>query len=99
MLKWLAAVVALALLIALGLWWYLPRLNTYQTDGELILPGLSAPARVARDAKGMAYIHAANPHDAFLAHGFVTAQDRLFQMEVIRRLATGRICELAGEEA
>jgi len=97
--KWLAAVVALVLLLALGLWWYLPRLNTYQADGELILPGLSAPVKVLRDAKGMAYIYAANPHDAFRAHGFVTAQDRLFQMEVIRRLATGRICELAGEKA
>lgn len=99
LLKWLAAVAALVVLLALGLWWYLPRLNTYQSGGELTLPGLSAPAKVVRDAKGMAYIHAANMDDVCRAHGFVTAQDRLFQMEVIRRLATGRICELAGERA
>jgi penicillin amidase len=97
--KWLAAGLALLVLLGLGLWWYLPRLNAYQTQGEISLPGLAAPVRVVRDAKGMAYIHAASLDDANLAHGFVTAQDRLFQMEVIRRLATGRICELAGEKA
>ncbi|MCF8035151.1 MAG: penicillin acylase family protein [Desulfarculaceae bacterium] len=99
LLKWLAALVALVILLGLGLWWYLPRLNTPQTQGALALPGLKAPVKVVRDAKGMAYIHAADFDDLCLAHGFVTAQDRLFQMEVIRRLATGRICELAGEKA
>ena len=99
LLKWLVGVVVLLLLAALGLWWYAPHLNSYQTEGTLSLPGLSAPVKVLRDAKGMAYIHAANLEDASLAHGFITAQDRLFQMEVIRRLATGRICELAGEKA
>jgi penicillin amidase len=47
----------------------------------------------------MAYIYAQDMHDAVMAQGFVTAQDRLFQMELTRLVATGRICEMAGEEA
>lgn len=97
--KWLAICLAGLAALAGGLWLYLPHLNGYQSSGSLVLPGLKAPVRVARDAKGMAYIRAASLEDALLAQGFVTAQDRLFQMEVIRRLATGRICELAGERA
>ncbi len=74
-------------------------LNDYQTTGQLQLAGLKAPARVVRDEKGMAYIYADNLGDAFLALGFVTAQDRLFQMELTRLVAAGRISELAGAKA
>ena len=79
--------------------WGCSFLNDYQDSGELKLAGLSAPVKVLRDEKGMAYIYAQNRDDAMMAHGFVTAQDRLFQMEVTRRFAQGRICELAGEKA
>jgi penicillin amidase len=75
-----------------------PWLNDYQTDGELRLPGLSQPVTVKRDAKGMAYIYAKTLDDAILAQGFVTAQDRLFQMQLTRLVAQGRISELAGEK-
>ena len=74
-------------------------LNSFQSEGTLILPGLKAPVTVHRDEKGMAYIYAQDMHDAVMAQGFVTAQDRLFQMELTRLFATGRICEMAGEEA
>ena len=74
-------------------------LNSFQSEGTLILPGLKAPVTVHRDEKGMAFIYAQDMHDAVMAQGFVTAQDRLFQMEITRLFATGRICELAGEEA
>jgi penicillin G amidase len=74
-------------------------LNSFQTEGTLVLPGLKAPVTVHRDEKGMAYIYAQDMHDALMAQGFVTAQDRLFQMELTRLIATGRICEMAGEEA
>ncbi len=101
--KWLsiclAGVAALLFLAAVGLWFYLPYMNTYQAEGQLALPGLKAPVKVARDAKAMPYIHAQSMDDAMLALGFVTAQDRLFQMELLRLVATGRICELAGEKA
>ena len=74
-------------------------LNDYQDSGQLTIEGLQAPVKVMRDEKGMAYIYAQNADDAYMAHGFVTAQDRLFQMELTRRFAQGRICELAGDKA
>ena len=73
-------------------------LNRFQKEGTLHLSGLKDPVTVLRDDKGMAYIYAQNIHDAFMAQGFVTAQDRLFQMELTRLFATGRISELAGEK-
>ncbi|KMY67552.1 beta-lactam acylase [Desulfocarbo indianensis] len=90
---WLALIVAAAAVAVIEA---APWLNGYQKDGELTLPGLSAPVTVKRDAQGMAYIHAANLDDALLAQGFVTAQDRLFQMQLTRLYAAGRISELIG---
>jgi len=74
-------------------------LNNYTKDGNLPLPGLKEPVTVQRDEKGMAYIYAQNTEDLLLAQGFVAAQDRLFQMELTRLFASGRIAELAGEKA
>ena len=74
-------------------------LNRYTKSGELTLPGLKAPVTVHRDEKGMAYIYAASFEDLLMAQGFVTSQDRLFQMELTKLFATGRIAELAGEKA
>jgi len=99
--KWLKRFLWLALILtaaAVAVIEAAPRLNGYQRDGELILPGLSAPVTVKRDAQGMAYIHAAGLDDAFLAQGFVTAQDRLFQMQLTRLYAAGRISELIGPQ-
>lgn len=73
-------------------------LNRFQKEGTLHLSGLKEPVTVLRDNKGMAYIYAQNINDALMAQGFVTAQDRLFQMELNRLFATGRISELAGEK-
>lgn len=73
--------------------------NNYQKQGQLQLAGLTQPVKVLRDEKGMAYIYAASLGDAIMAQGFVCAQDRLFQMELTRLFATGRISELVGEKA
>ncbi len=74
------------------------RLNRYQTEGEMKLPGLSGKVTVVRDEKGMPYIHASTTDDLMTALGFVTAQDRLFQMELTRRYVEGRLSEFAGAE-
>ena len=74
-------------------------LNSYQKKGEIGMKGLHSPVTVMRDEQGMAYIYADKIDDAIMAHGFVTAQDRLFQMELNRLFATGRISELVGEVA
>ena len=76
---------------------FAPYLDSYDPGGSATLEGLSAPVRVVRDAKGMPYIFAETPIDAIRAQGFVAAQDRLFQMELMRRLAWGRLSEMAGE--
>ena len=68
-----------------------------KTDGELKLAGLTDRVEVIRDAYGIPYIFAKNTPDLIRAQGFVTAQNRLFQMEAYRALATGRLAEAIGE--
>lgn len=67
-----------------------------QIDGTLALPGLSAPVTVQRDEHGVPYIRAASLDDLILAQGFITAQDRLFQMDLLRRHAAGELAEVMG---
>jgi penicillin amidase len=66
------------------------------TSGDLTVPGLQRPASVARDRYGVPHISAYTLHDVAFAQGYVTAQDRLFQMEVNRRIAQGRLAEMFG---
>lgn len=94
----LAVVLILAVVAVLaGLWAMrgsLPRL-----DGELALPGLSAPVTVSRDALGVVTIDAANEADAARALGFVHAQERFFEMDLLRRSAAGELSALFGDIA
>lgn len=71
--------------------------DQYQHDGAMKLSVLKAPVRVVRDEQGVPYIYAQSLDDAFRAQGFVTAQDRLLQIEFSRYLAHGRLAELIGE--
>jgi len=73
--------------------------DRYQRDGSLPLSILKAPVRVIRDDQGIAYIHAETLDDALRAQGWVTAQDRGFQLEFERYLSSGRLAELVGESA
>jgi penicillin G amidase len=65
-------------------------------DGELQLPGLSAPVVVRRDGHGIPHVQAANMDDLLEAQGYVVAQDRLWQMDMARRFAAGELAELLG---
>ena len=67
-----------------------------QLDGELRTVGLQRDVRVLRDRWGIPHIYAANVDDLFFAQGYVTAQDRLWQMEMWRRTAEGRLAEIIG---
>ena len=69
-----------------------------QLDGSLSVKGLSAPVNVTRDAHGVPAIEAANLEDLFFAQGYVTAQDRLWQMDVMRRFGSGELSEILGED-
>jgi penicillin amidase len=74
----------------------LSRKRLPQTEGEITLPGLTAPVEIIRDRWGIPHIYAQSEADAFFAQGFVHAQDRLFQMELNRRTAQGRLSEIFG---
>ncbi|MFZ0742844.1 MAG: penicillin acylase family protein [Terracidiphilus sp.] len=65
-------------------------------DGDLHLVGLSEPVTVRRDAHGVPHIDAATQQDLFVAQGYVTAQDRLWQMDALRRNANGDLAEIMG---
>jgi penicillin amidase len=67
-----------------------------QTTGTLPVDGLVASVRIVRDSWGVPHIYAENEGDLFFAQGFVQAQDRLFQMDLWRRSAQGRLSEVLG---
>jgi penicillin amidase len=93
------AFVLLVFVAVLGLsaWFYVSaRLALPQLDGKVSLAGLSAPVNVTRDSHGVPSITAASLEDLFFAQGYVTAQDRLWQMDMTRRYASGRLSEILG---
>ncbi|GIV59705.1 MAG: penicillin amidase [Rhodothermaceae bacterium] len=65
-------------------------------EGTLAIPALEHPVTVVRDARGVPHIFAETDRDAVIAHGYVTAQDRLFQLDFIPRVASGRLSEAFG---
>jgi penicillin amidase len=67
-----------------------------QLDGQLRLRGLTSTVTVRRDTHGVPHIRAANLDDLFMAQGYVTAQDRLWQMDMARRMAAGNAAEILG---
>ena len=99
-LRWLVrgvvAVFVLAGLVAV-LAWYLVTRSLPDYSGTQVVAGLSAPVEIVRDANAVPHIRASSELDAFFALGLVHAQDRLWQMELTRRAAQGRLSELFGE--
>ncbi|MBC8319170.1 MAG: penicillin acylase family protein [Bacteroidetes bacterium] len=67
-------------------------------SGNISIPGLINKVEVIFDDYGVPHIYARNSHDAYLALGYVQAQERLFQMEMIRRVTSGRLSELLGDK-
>jgi len=65
-------------------------------DGDVHVAALSAPVVVRRDGHGVPHIEAATQDDMFVAQGYVTAQDRLWQMDAYRRNADGELAEIMG---
>ena len=101
---------AAAALLAGALWTFLPGWSATQParvqdlaakslaqiEGELPVGGLRTPVRVIRDTWGIPHIYASSEEDLFFAQGYVAAQDRLWQMEMWRRAAEGRLAEVLG---
>ena len=68
-----------------------------KTKGTVRLEGMDGQVEIVRDADGVPHIFAATDHDAFVALGYVHAQDRMWQMEMQRRIGAGRLSEVCGE--
>ena len=69
-----------------------------QYSGRLTLAGLQEEVEVIFDAYGIPHIYGQNEEDVYFALGYVHAQERLFQMEMMRRVAAGRLAEILGEK-
>ncbi|HKI27136.1 MAG TPA: penicillin acylase family protein [Candidatus Sulfotelmatobacter sp.] len=95
---WLSVALLLLLAGAAGYAWFAAESALPQLDGQLQVADLSAPVTVTRDSHGVPAIEAANLDDLFFAQGFVTAQDRLWQMDVMRRYGSGELSEILGDE-
>jgi penicillin amidase len=93
-----ALLVAVLLAAATGIFWlyHAEREALPDMDGILHVAGLSAPVTIRRDAHGVPHIDAATQDDLFLAQGYVTAQERLWQMDMFRRHADGNLAEILG---
>jgi penicillin amidase len=93
----LSVLLVLCLILAgLAGWYVYPKLPV--REGTVALQGLAASATVRYDERGVPHIRADNEADLYRALGYVHAQDRLFQMEMVRRLANGELAELLGPE-
>ncbi|RJP19378.1 MAG: penicillin acylase family protein [Candidatus Abyssobacteria bacterium SURF_5] len=86
--------------VAVGGTWAarLIRRSLPQTSGEIVLPGLEHGVEVSRDSYGIPHIQAQSENDLYYALGFVNAQDRLWQLDIFRRLSQGRLAEIFGPE-
>ena len=97
LIKLLKVIAVLLILIVVGTWLYS---KTYHPNykGELVINNLSDEVTVYFDEIGVPHINAKNQKDAYIALGYVHAQDRLWQMELIRRIAPGRLSEIFGKD-
>ncbi|MBV9222674.1 MAG: penicillin acylase family protein, partial [Acidobacteriaceae bacterium] len=87
----------LVVLIAIAIYWYAVR-PLPSTSGEISAP-VGGPASIKRDARGVPHIEAGSWQDAIFLQGYVTAQDRLWQMDSLRRFGSGELAEVFGASA
>lgn len=98
--KWpyyVTSITLLLIILALAIsFWFVQR-TAPETNGEITLSGLEGSVSIYRDQSGTPHIEANSTKDLFMAQGFVTAQDRMFQMDLSRRQASGTLSEVIGE--
>jgi penicillin amidase len=93
---WIILVLLLVAAVGAGYAYHVARSALPQLDGQLPVKGLAAAVTVTRDGHGVPTIQAGSLDDLFFAQGYVTAQDRLWQMDVIRRAGSGELSEILG---
>jgi penicillin amidase len=94
----LVAVVLLLVLVPLAFWWFCLR-PVPSLDGREQIARLDKDVTVEYDAHAVPYIQARSETDAYVAQGFVTARERMFQMDMLRRSAIGQTAEVFGSVA
>ncbi|HLS86351.1 MAG TPA: penicillin acylase family protein, partial [Burkholderiales bacterium] len=94
----LISLTLLAVLAAVAGYVYL-RQSLPVADGEIVVSGAAGPVEILRDEFGVPHIHASSREDAYFGLGFAHAQDRLWQMEMNRRIGSGRLAEILGPKA
>ncbi len=97
--KKVALILVLVLLAGTGTAVWYRNASQPQVDGRISLKGLGAAVDIVRDVEGIPHIYAKSSADAYFALGFVHAQDRLWQMELNRRIPAGRMAEILGPNA
>src|ERR1700731_1460513 len=88
------SIAVLVLLLVIAVYWYAIR-PLPKTSGEITAP-IGGPATIKRDARGVPHIEAASWRDAIFLQGYATAQDRLWQMDSLRRFSAGELAEVFG---
>ncbi len=96
-LMWVPAAIPALVLVLLAAAYLVVQRTLPTTSGTRLAAGLQSPVQVLRDQWGIPHIYGNTEHDLFFAQGYVTAQDRLFQMERNRRIAAGRLSEIFGK--
>jgi penicillin amidase len=97
--RWLARIasgILLLIVIGAGLVYFFASRSLPDYDADLAVPGLRAPVEIVRDTADVPHIFAQSDEDAFYALGFAHAQDRLWQMNILRRTVQGRLSEVFG---
>jgi penicillin amidase len=92
---WIFAIIVLT--VGAVAWWFIYR-PLPQMDGAASLPGLQHEVTVERDTWGVPHIHGTSVEDLAEAQGYVMAQDRLWQMDLLRRIARGQLSEILGSQ-
>ena len=95
-LGWGFGLFAALLLMGVSAGWLALRASLPQLEGEAALAGLAAPVSIERDAQGVPVLRGATREDVARATGYVHAQDRLFQMDLLRRTGAGELAALLG---
>ncbi|MBW2410006.1 MAG: penicillin acylase family protein, partial [Deltaproteobacteria bacterium] len=97
-LKWIVGILVVVILVFLGgIYMYL-RSTLPDYSGDITVPGIIKPVEIIRDNYGMPHIYAQTDDDAYFALGYCMAQDRLYHMDVVRRVVRGQLSEIFGPD-
>lgn len=96
--KTILIVILVIIVLVVGGAYFWIRSTAPEYSGKVHLSGLKSQAKIIYDHYGVPHIYAENAHDAYYAFGYAHAQDRLFQMVMMRRVMSGRLSEILGKD-